>query len=110
MRTRKAKDILEKRLGPLTFGGFLKSCRTSQDMSQTEMAKFLGIGRSTVCDMEKGRQGVSPKLAGEIAHKCGLSMELAVELAVKDLLKRSGLNFDSVQISGVKRASGEWSP
>lgn len=105
MATKSLKSRLEKELGPMTFGEFLRVCRTSQDKSQVDMAKFLGVSKSTLCDMEKGRQGVSPKLAGEIAHKCGLSVELAVQLAVQDLLKRSGLKVEHVQISGVKRVS-----
>ena len=48
----KALKSLEKRFGPITFGGFLRSARTMKDLSQVEMAEFLGISKSTLCDIE----------------------------------------------------------
>lgn len=86
-------DVLEKNLGPMTFGIFLLGARTSKDMSQVEMAKFLGISKSTLCDMEKCRQAVTPALAAKIAKKCGLSEILAVETAINDQLRRAGLKI-----------------
>ena len=89
-----AQKILEKKLGPPTFGGFLRAARTLKDMSQVEMAAFLKISKSTLCDIEKNRQFVSLHLASKIAKKCGLSEILAVEIALKQLLQRSGLKFE----------------
>jgi len=86
--------VLEKRLGPPSFGGFMRAARTMQDKSQTEMAEFLGISKSSLCDIEKRRHFVSAELAAKIARKCGLSEIVAVELALKDQLRRSGLNFE----------------
>lgn len=93
MSTKKLRDVLEKDLGPMTFGSFLRGARTSKDMSQVEMAKFLGITKSTLCDIEKSRQAVTPALAAKIAKKCGLSPVVAVETAVNDQLRRAGLKM-----------------
>jgi DNA-binding XRE family transcriptional regulator len=93
MSTRKIKSALEKKLGPMTFGGFLRGARASKDLSQTEMAKFIGISKSSLCDIEKGRQFVSPALAAQIAKKCGLSKIVAVEACLNDQLRRAGLNL-----------------
>jgi DNA-binding XRE family transcriptional regulator len=95
MNTRRLKNVLEKNLGPLTFGSFLRGARVSKDMSQTEMAKFLGISKSSLCDIEKGRQFVTPTLAAKIAKKCGLSIIVAVEASLNDQLRRAGLNLIS---------------
>lgn len=95
MNTKSLSKILKKEFGPITFGGFLRSARTMQDMSQTEMAAFLKISKSTLCDIEKGRQLVSPELAAKIAKKCELSEPLAVKAALDDLLRRSGLNYET---------------
>jgi DNA-binding XRE family transcriptional regulator len=88
------KELLEKDLGPLTFAMFLRGARASKDMTQTEMASRLKISKSTLCDIEKGRQLVSPALAAKIANKCGLSVKVWVEAALRDQLRKAKLNLD----------------
>lgn len=97
MNTKSLTKLLEKDLGSISFGGFLRSARTKKDLSQTEMATLLGISKSTLCDIEKGRQQVSIELAAKIAKKCGLSEVLAVECSIQDSLRKAGLKM-SVQI------------
>lgn len=94
MSTKSLAKLLEKDLGPITFGGFLRAARTNKDLTQVEMAKFLKISKSTLCDIEKGRQIVSIELAAKIAKRCGLSVALAVEAAIRDHLSRSKLKLD----------------
>lgn len=89
--------LLEKRVGPFSFGMFMRSARTMQDKTQVEMATFLGISKSTLCDIEKERQIVSIELASKIARKCQLSEELAIQAAITDQLRRAGLKY-SVQV------------
>lgn len=93
MSTKRLKTILDKRLGPMTFGRFLRGARVMKDLSQTEMAKFIGISKSSLCDIEKGRQFVSPALAAHIAGKCGFSKIVAVEACLNDQLRRAGLKL-----------------
>lgn len=88
-----AAKWLEERLGPYTFAKFMRGARTSKDMSQVEMAKFLGMSKSTLCDIEKGRQLVSPALAAKIAKKCHLLVELAVKVSIQDQLRKAKLNY-----------------
>ncbi len=93
MRTKNLGKILEKTSDRLSFGGFIRSARTNRDMTQTEMAHFLKISKSTLCDIEKGRQHVSIELAIKMAKKCGLSQVLAAECAIRDALHRAGLKL-----------------
>ncbi len=93
MTTKSASKILRKIQGPAYFGGFLRSARTMKDMTQAEMGAFLGISKSNLCDIEKGRQGVSIELAAQFAKKCGLSEVMAVEYAIQDSLQRAGLKM-----------------
>lgn len=86
-----ANEYFLKKFGPLTFGMFLRAARTSKDMNQVEMAKFLKVSKSTLCDIEKGRQLVSPALAFKIAKKCKLSELLAVQAAFSDQLRKAKL-------------------
>ncbi len=94
MSTKSLTKVLKSDLGEISFGGFLRSARTMRDMSQTEMAEFLGISKGTLCDIEKGRQNVSIDLAWKIAKKCRLPEVIAVECAIRDQLRRSGLRLD----------------
>ena len=88
MTTKKASSLLKKDVGNLTFGMFLKSSRTSLDLTQVEMAKILKVTASVICDIEKGRQLVSPSLALKIAKKAKLSEKLAVKLCLQDQLNK----------------------
>jgi len=85
------KTSLEKKLGPMTFGGFLSSWRESLGLTQVEFAKKLGISPANLCDIEKGRQLVSPKKAAEIADIIGYSAIVLIELAINEQLALDGL-------------------
>ncbi len=93
MSTKSLTKLLKDKVGEISFGGFLRGARTMRDMSQVEMADFLGMARGTLCDIEKGRQNVSIDLAWKIAKKCNLPEILAVEYAIQDQLKKSGLKL-----------------
>ena len=85
--------FLEKLDGPLTFGMFLRAARTTLDLTQVAMAKKLGISRGTLCDIEKGRQLVSPALAVKIAKKSGLSEKVAVKACLQDQLNKAKIKM-----------------
>ena len=91
--TKELIPLLERQLGPLTFGIFLRAARTAMDLSQAEMARQLGISRGTLCDIEKGRQLVSPALAIKIAKKAGLSPTVAVKACLQDQLNKAKIKM-----------------
>ena len=91
MTTRRLLPILEKDLGPFTFGMFLRVARDSLGVSQAAMARKLGIARGTLCDIEKGRQLVSPALAIKVARKAGLSEVIAVTACLQDQVNKTKL-------------------
>jgi DNA-binding XRE family transcriptional regulator len=86
-------SVLEKDIGPISFGMYLRAARTAKDLSQVDMAKFLGISRGTLCDIEKGRQLVSPALAIKIAKKAGLSTSVAVKACLQDQLNKAKIKM-----------------
>ena len=88
-----AGDILEKEVGVLTFGMFLRSARDLLGLTQEKMAKKLGVTKSSICDIEKGRHLVSPKMAKKIAKKTGLAESFAIKLCLQDLLYRDKINM-----------------
>jgi DNA-binding XRE family transcriptional regulator len=92
-RPKSLRRIIEKQLGPLSFSGFLRGARASLDLSQTDMAKLLGMSRSTLCDIEKGRHLVSASLASKIAKKLELPEFVAVMAALQDQVTKAKLNY-----------------
>jgi DNA-binding transcriptional regulator YiaG len=51
--------------GPLTLGKALESVRKSEDLAQDECTRTLGVSKSHLCDVEKGRKTVSPERAAK---------------------------------------------
>ena len=69
--------------GPLTLGRALAAIRLGEEVSQTEFARILGISRSHLCDIEKGRKAVSPVRAEEFARILGYSETQLVRLSLE---------------------------
>jgi transcriptional regulator with XRE-family HTH domain len=88
---------LEKRLGKLTIGDFLRSWRLCEELSQKEFAKKLKISPANLCDIEKGRKGISPERADEIARILEYPRTTLIRLALEEQLQAAGLNY-SVEI------------
>lgn len=93
MTTKNLSALLHKELGPVTFGMFLRSARISLDLSQQELATKLGMARGTLCDIEKGRQLVSPALAKKIAKKIGFSEIIAIKASLQDQLIKAKIKL-----------------
>ena len=79
--------------GPLSLGKFLQSIRLGEEMSQVEFAGQLGISKSHLCDIEKGRKLVSPERAVIFAKILKYSSEQFVRLALQDQVEKAGLKF-----------------
>ena len=87
------QEFFKNLIGPVTFGTFMVAARTSMDLTQAEMGNIFGVSKSVVCDIEKGRQAVSPKLALKIARKAQLSEKVAVMLCLQDQLNRAKIKM-----------------
>ncbi len=82
--------------GPYNFGTMLASVREGEGLSQAEMADRLGVSRSHLCDIEKGRKHVSPSRAAEFARVLGLSEKQFVRVALQELADESGIKVQVV--------------
>lgn len=89
----KTREDLEKYFGPLTFASYLRGMRANRDMTQKDFAKFLGMAPGTICDLEKGRQLVSPTLAKKIAKKLKMPEIIAVRACLQDQLKKAKISY-----------------
>ena len=90
-----ASAFLEKRNGPLTLGGLMKSIRQCDgaDSTLATMAAKLGISRSHLHDVEKGARAVSPERAARWAKLLGYSREQFVQLALQAELDQAGIKL-----------------
>lgn len=88
-----AKKFLEKMVGELTLPDLLLSIRQSEEMSQVEFSKLLGVSRQYLCDIEHGRRTISPKTAASFAKKLRYSSQQFVRLCLQDLINREGLKL-----------------
>jgi len=95
MATKKTIGLrdLEKEYGRLTLGRFLTCWRKSEGLSQKEFSRILGISPANLCDIEKGRKGISLYKATEIARTIGYSPTVLVQLALQELITSCGLNY-----------------
>jgi transcriptional regulator with XRE-family HTH domain len=101
MTTKKGKVFrsknLEKKLGVLSIGEFIHTWRTSEEMSLKDFGKRVGMSVANLCDIEKGRKGVSPEKAEQIAKAIGVPPALLVRLSIEESLRAAGLKY-SVEI------------
>ena len=58
-----------------SFGGRLKEERDRASLTQDELAKRANIGRTTVANIERGRQSVSVPLLYRLASALGVAPE-----------------------------------
>ena len=96
MSTKKSAAIraLEKLTGgPVTLGKFLGAVRRGEELTQPAFARTLGISKSHLNDIEKGRKAVSPERAARFAQELGYSEARLVKLALQDLVDRGGLKL-----------------
>jgi transcriptional regulator with XRE-family HTH domain len=84
---------LEKKRGKLTIGELLRSWRLSEEMSLKDFGKLLGLSVSNLCDIEKGRKGVSPEKAEQIAKALKVPPALLVRLSIEESLQSAGLKY-----------------
>ena len=79
--------------GPLTFGDAVRAARDLLEISQAELARRLGVGRQSVCDIEKGRALVSVAKAAKLAQALEHNEKLFVRLALQDQVVKGGLKL-----------------
>ena len=90
-----AMRFLDDLIGePLTLGSLLETIRETDEYSFATMAKKLGVARGHVCDVEKGRRGLSPERAVKWARALGYPEAQFVRLALQNALDRAHIKLE----------------
>jgi transcriptional regulator with XRE-family HTH domain len=76
-----------------SLGDYICAIRKSEETSQVNFAKQLGVSKQNLCDIEHGRRFISPKMAAEFATKLGYSVNQFIRLCFQDMLNRDGLKL-----------------
>jgi transcriptional regulator with XRE-family HTH domain len=89
-----AVRLLEKLSGgPLTLGAAIEAARKCEELTQEGCARKLGVSKSHLCDVEKGRKTVSPERAAKWARILGYPESTLLRLAIQAELDAAGLRY-----------------
>ena len=88
-----ALQFLETMTGPLTLGRAIASLRLSEEKTQAQYAKKMGISQTHLSQIEKGSKVVTAERAQRFAKKLGHSEGLFIQLALQDELDRLGIKL-----------------
>jgi transcriptional regulator with XRE-family HTH domain len=83
------KDIWEN----MTFGGLVHSLRISDEITQVDLAKKIGVSKQFLSDVEHNRKDVGISFAKKISEALEYSIEPLIELMIRDQLRRQHLNY-----------------
>lgn len=83
------KDIWKQ----MTFGGLVRSLRLSDDVSQVELAKKIGVSKQFLSDVEHNRKEVGIEFAKKVADALRYSVEPLIELLIRDQLRKQHLDY-----------------
>lgn len=97
MTTRKKSNAIKEleriRKGRLSFKDFLYSLRTTEEMSQVELAEKTGTSKAKICDFEKGRRLPTLELGAKLAKALGHSQALFVSKLIEEQIKSANLKL-----------------
>jgi transcriptional regulator with XRE-family HTH domain len=82
--------------GSARFGRILEAVRAAEGLTQGELGARVGLSRGRVCDYEKGRRLVTPKVAAAIARSFGYDPARFIAFALEELLDKEGFQFSVV--------------
>lgn len=93
-RSRPARDALAATVSDTTFGDLVRSMRETDEVSQAELARRLGVSRQFLNVVELGRSQVGLDFAKRIADALGYSPEPFAEVLIREQLKKAGIDCE----------------
>ena len=83
------KDIWDT----MTFGGLIRALRLSDEITQVQLAKKIGVSKQFLSDVEHNRKDIGISFAKKISDALGYSLEPLLELLIQDQLRSQHLNY-----------------
>lgn len=75
-----------------TFGALVRNMRESDCVSQSELARRIGVTRQFLNAIEHEKRAGNIDFAVKVAEALGYPEDIFIEVCINDLLKRSGIN------------------
>ena len=88
-----ALKYLEKKLGPLTFAGMVHAIRTTDEITQTVLAREIGVSKGILCDIEKGRRLPTIEQAKSMAEFLSYPVQAFISILLQDQLRKANLSM-----------------
>ena len=92
-KSQATKELNKIRKKSLPFKDLLFSIRTTEEVSQVELAKKTNSTKAKICDFEKGRRVPTLELASRLARALGHSEALFVAKIIEEQLREANLKL-----------------
>jgi transcriptional regulator with XRE-family HTH domain len=89
--SRPAREALAATIAETTFGGLVRAMRGTDEVTQAELARRLGVSRQFLNAVELGRSQVGLEFAKRVADALGYSPEPFAEVLIREQLKKAGI-------------------
>jgi transcriptional regulator with XRE-family HTH domain len=76
------------------IGGNIRKVREMREISQTELARRLGINRDLMLKYETGDRGVSPEALAKIVNELGISIDDLFEISPEITVETQGIGVE----------------
>ena len=77
----------------MTFGSLVRSLRLSDEITQVELAKRVGVSKQFLSDVEHDRKDVGISFAKKVSDALGYAVEPLIELLIREQLSKQNLNY-----------------
>lgn len=91
-KSKPARGTLAATISGTTFGDLVRAMRETDELTQAELARGLGVSRQFLNAVELGRSQVGIDFAKRVADALGYSPEPFAEILIRDDLKRAGID------------------
>lgn len=92
--SKSAREALAATIAETTFGGLVRAMRETDEMTQAELARRLGVSRQFLNAVELGRSQVGLEFAKRVADALGYSPEPFAEILIREQLKKAGIECE----------------
>ena len=89
--SRQAREALAETIDETTFGKLVRAMRETDEISQAELARQLGVSRQFLNAVELGRSQVGLDFAKRVADALGYSPEPFAEVLIREQLRKAGI-------------------
>lgn len=92
--SRPAREALAATVAETTFGGLVRAMRETDEITQAELARRLGVSRQFLNAVELGRSQVGLDFAKRIADAFAYSPEPFAEVLIREQLRKAGIECE----------------